>query len=138
MFCLLALHFISSWPRFSIFGFFLVNYLQNSTCTVDEDRLRVCILLLCFRLCSYDIPAAINALDLNRLSKKIRLLLVSQHHGHVNVKLNSGQAVVWRKQSLHFCTTTTKTATVYFNEVVFPSVLGSTSPMSFPQHSPPP
>ena len=32
------------------------------------------------------------------------------------------------------CTTTT----VYFNEVVFPSVLGSTSPMAFPQHSPPP
>ena len=25
-----------------------------------------------------------------------------------------------------------------FNEVVFPSVLGSTSPMAFPQHSPPP
>ena len=35
-------------------------------------------------------------------------------------------------------TTTTTTATVYFNEVVFPSVLASTSPMAFPQHSPPP
>ena len=34
--------------------------------------------------------------------------------------------------------TTTTTTTVYFNEVVFPSVLGSTSPMAFPQHSPPP
>ena len=34
-------------------------------------------------------------------------------------------------------TTTTTTTTVYFNEVVFPSVLGSTSPMAFPQHSPP-
>ena len=30
------------------------------------------------------------------------------------------------------------TTTVYFNEVVFPSVLGLTSPMAFPQHSPPP
>ena len=30
------------------------------------------------------------------------------------------------------------TTTVYFNEVVFPSVLGSTSPMAFPQHFPPP
>ena len=29
------------------------------------------------------------------------------------------------------------TTTVYFNEVVFPSVLGLTSPMAFPQHSPP-
>ena len=27
--------------------------------------------------------------------------------------------------------------TVYFNEIVFPSVLGLTSPMAFPQHSPP-
>ena len=35
-------------------------------------------------------------------------------------------------------TTTTTTTTVYFNEVVFPSVLGSTSPMAFPQHFPPP
>ena len=34
-------------------------------------------------------------------------------------------------------TTTTTTTTVYFNEVVFPSVLGLTSPMAFPQHSPP-
>ena len=33
--------------------------------------------------------------------------------------------------------TTITTTTVYFNEVVFPSVLGSTSPMAFPQHSPP-
>ena len=32
---------------------------------------------------------------------------------------------------------TTTTTTVYFNEVVFPSVLGLTSPMAFPQHSPP-
>ena len=32
--------------------------------------------------------------------------------------------------------TTTTTTTVYFNEVVFPSVLGLTSPMAFPQHSP--
>ena len=31
----------------------------------------------------------------------------------------------------------TTTTTVYFNEVVFPSVLGSTSPMAFLQHSPP-
>ena len=30
----------------------------------------------------------------------------------------------------------TATTTIYFNEVVFPSVLGSTSPMAFPQHSP--
>ena len=29
------------------------------------------------------------------------------------------------------------TITVYFNEVVFTSVLGLTSPMAFPQHSPP-
>ena len=29
------------------------------------------------------------------------------------------------------------TTTVYFNEVVFHSVLGLTSPMAFPQHSPP-
>ena len=29
------------------------------------------------------------------------------------------------------------TTTVYFNEVVFPSILGLTSPMAFPQHSPP-
>ena len=35
-------------------------------------------------------------------------------------------------------TTTTTTTTVYFNEVVFPSVLGLTSPMAFPQHFPPP
>ena len=35
-------------------------------------------------------------------------------------------------------TATTTTTTVYFNEVVFPSVLGLTSPMAFPQHSPPP
>ena len=32
----------------------------------------------------------------------------------------------------------TTTTTVYFNKVVFPSVLGLTSPMAFPQHSPPP
>ena len=31
----------------------------------------------------------------------------------------------------------TTTTTIYFNEVVFPSVLGLTSPMAFPQHSPP-
>ena len=31
----------------------------------------------------------------------------------------------------------TTTTTVYFNEVVFPSVLELTSPMAFPQHSPP-
>ena len=35
-------------------------------------------------------------------------------------------------------TRTTTTTTVYFNEVVFPSVLGLTSPLAFPQHSPPP
>ena len=36
-------------------------------------------------------------------------------------------------------TTTTTTTTInYFNEIVFPSVLGSTSPMAFPQHFPPP
>ena len=29
------------------------------------------------------------------------------------------------------------TTTIYFNEVVFPNVLGLTSPMAFPQHSPP-
>ena len=34
--------------------------------------------------------------------------------------------------------TTTTTTTIYFNEVVFPSVLGLTSPMAFPQHFPPP
>ena len=33
---------------------------------------------------------------------------------------------------------TTTTTIVYFNEVVFPSVLGLTSPMAFPQHFPPP
>ena len=33
---------------------------------------------------------------------------------------------------------TTTTTTIYFNKVVFPSVLGLTSPMAFPQHSPPP
>ena len=33
---------------------------------------------------------------------------------------------------------TTTTTTVYFNEVVFPSLLGLTSPMAFPQHFPPP
>ena len=32
----------------------------------------------------------------------------------------------------------TTTTTVYFNEVVFPSILGLTSPMALPQHSPPP
>ena len=37
-----------------------------------------------------------------------------------------------------FLPKTTTTTTVYFNEVVFPSVLGSTLPMAFPQHSPPP
>ena len=31
-----------------------------------------------------------------------------------------------------------QTTNIYFNEVVFPSVLGLTSPMAFPQHSPPP
>ena len=31
----------------------------------------------------------------------------------------------------------TTTTTVYFNEVVFPSVLGLNSPVAFPQHSPP-
>ena len=31
-------------------------------------------------------------------------------------------------------TTTTTTTTVYFNKVVFPSILGLTSPMAFPQH----
>ena len=35
-------------------------------------------------------------------------------------------------------TTTTTTTTVYFNEVVFPIVLSSTSPMAFTQHFPPP
>ena len=30
------------------------------------------------------------------------------------------------------------TTIIYFNEVVFPSVLGLTLPMAFPQHSPPP
>ena len=34
--------------------------------------------------------------------------------------------------------TFTTTTTIYFNKVVFPSVLGLTSPMAFPQHSPPP
>ena len=33
---------------------------------------------------------------------------------------------------------TTTTTTAYFNEVVFPSVLGLISPMAFPQHFPPP
>ena len=33
-------------------------------------------------------------------------------------------------------TTTITITTVYFNEVVFPSILRSTSPMAFPQHSP--
>ena len=32
----------------------------------------------------------------------------------------------------------TTTTTIYFNEVVFPSALGLTLPMAFPQHSPPP
>ena len=32
----------------------------------------------------------------------------------------------------------TTITTIYFNEVVFPSALGLTSPMAFPQHSPPP
>ena len=41
------------------------------------------------------------------------------------------------KEQMHVDLPTT-TTTVYFNEVVFPSVLGSTSPMAFPQHSPPP
>ena len=40
--------------------------------------------------------------------------------------------------TLHLHTNNNKTTTVYFNEVVFPSVLGLTSPMAFPQHSPPP
>ena len=35
-------------------------------------------------------------------------------------------------------TTTTTTITIYFNKIVFPSVLGLTSPMAFPQHFPPP
>ena len=30
------------------------------------------------------------------------------------------------------------TTTIYFNKVVFPSILELTSPMAFPQHSPPP
>ena len=33
---------------------------------------------------------------------------------------------------------TTTTTIIYFNKVVFPSVLGLISPMAFPQHSPPP
>ena len=32
----------------------------------------------------------------------------------------------------------TTTTIIYFNKVVFPSVLGLTSPMAFPQYSPPP
>ena len=35
---------------------------------------------------------------------------------------------------IHLTTTTT---TIYFNKVVFPSLLGLTSSMAFPQHSPP-
>ena len=35
-----------------------------------------------------------------------------------------------------FQTSITKKTAIYFNEVVFPSILGLTSPMAFPQHSP--
>ena len=40
--------------------------------------------------------------------------------------------------SIRLAETTTTTTIIYFNEVVFPSVLGLTSPMAFPQHSHPP
>ena len=41
-----------------------------------------------------------------------------------------------REERCYLLYETTTTTTVYFNEVVFPSVLGLTSPMAFPQHSP--
>ena len=51
----------------------------------------------------------------------------------------NGTCAEWQVSDFsRYYTTTTTTTTVYFNEVVFPSVLGSTSPMAFPQHSPPP
>ena len=52
------------------------------------------------------------------------------HHSHF-----SSLVLLPAQHSLPMFTTTT--TTVYFNEVVFPSVLGLTSPMAFPQHSPP-
>ena len=42
------------------------------------------------------------------------------------------------RQMTSFLPMTMTTTTVYFNNIVFPSVLGSTSPMAFPQHFPPP
>ena len=47
------------------------------------------------------------------------------------------QVQVYSKKTQKPYDNTTTTTTVYFNEVVFPSVLGLTSPMAFPQHSPP-
>ena len=38
---------------------------------------------------------------------------------------------VWNCLFLHYQTTA-----IYFNNIVFPSILGSTLPMAFPQHSP--
>ena len=50
------------------------------------------------------------------------------------LKGDNGELLVSEEQ---VSDTTTTTTTIYFNEVVFPSVLGLTSPMAFPQHSPP-
>ena len=47
---------------------------------------------------------------------------------HIAIWLNTEQISLKQPE--------TTTTTIYFNEVVFPCVLGLTSPMAFPQHSP--
>ena len=67
---------------------------------------------------------------IGRVDWSFIILLENIHHAIV-VKEKGRRAVDETE------TTTTTTTTIYFNEVVFPSVLGFTLPMAFPQHSPP-
>ena len=67
--------------------------------------------------------------------------LIEQYHITLMNKLLKQQTIKGNQKWLDILQPIVKkynnTTTVYFNEVVLPSVLGLTSPMAFPQHSPP-
>ena len=94
-------------------------------------------------------PIGINTMGAipRKIAEFLQLAIIAEYSGHsfqtsarvLNVK---GIGLVTLKQygrwkSTSVCERYATTTTVYFNEVVFPSVLGLTSPMAFPQHSPP-
>ena len=77
----------------------------------------------------------LRALRVHALTRQIwiqKFILMNLHFEMTNNTIN---VIAFGQRTT---TTTTTTTAVYFNKVVFPSVLGLTSPMAFPQHSPPP